>query len=823
MANTQPGIPDAVTNHPADWGKAGGLGYEEADASLPMFGATEDFGVVNGLGFEEDPGTINYDFEAAPVADPYAPANCDEIPLGLCEPVPCPFDDNAVAADPETATIDDVCNTSDFTQDANDSMSTAAEAPADISEAEEDEDAPPTPDVDYNAADLATEQGTAAAQPRDREAESAAAAEALKEMGLEIPNTKRKHKAKKCKKDRKNRARGTRDASVTSDNGDEVVVSPVRRKMSPEGEAAVVEAAAAPAPSAESKLGALPMDSAPTLVNEHELTLGSDSIEADTQSPNDVLLTFRQRLTAIEDAVQSSPKLRYTAVAASEGYLAFGMVTGGTFLFSRGDHSFQCSLPGTEGDRSVTSLAFAPDDHLLAVASESGAIHLWRGPWGHLQRKPQLLKTIVEHDGATITSMSWSSSSKDLFVGDSAGLVTRSPVLKAPMVPSASKMFPNLRVLQKVVSNVVPQTDVVHRCGCAVVQVTAGRAGVVLISSLKQTLIADPAERALWVVGKKLRYGEYGACFGPGRTFPAVFSARPGSRIWVAKSRTGYVTATISVKEHFDTPSTPILHPSGMNSATSSPSDGPQSVNFTQLIPVREKYLLSWSRDRIVLVDPGKARLIGWYKDIRGIIDVSVVNDEIFVLHEGVTAVEGADTPPQPRCTHLALLSPGETAAAMTVAGNVLDGAAMIIEYYQNATPENFLQNVQLSDLNLVQKQLADVPDVDPKLTNRIAELAALAAELRKEEENRMVADAEQMFMASLGVHSVVVDAEASGGSDDVDFTSSLPGMSPAPPRTPLSTANSLQGDENEASESPCTTPHEDSDIGEGLNNPIVA
>lgn len=359
-------------------------------------------------------------------------------------------------------------------------------------------------------------------------------------------------------------------------------------------------------------LGPLPADSAASLVNENEMTLGSHSIEADTQSPNDVLLTFRQRLVEIEDAVGGSPKLRYTSVASSEGYLAFGIATGGTFIFARGDHSFQCALAGAQMDRSVSRLAFAPDDHILAVGVESGAIHLWRGPWAHPTKKPALLKTVVEHSGATIISMSWSVNSKNLFVGDSNGLVTRSPVLKAAMIPATSKMFPKFRALQKIVSNVVPQTDVVHRCGCSVVQVEAGRAGVVLISTLKQTFIADPSKRALWVVGKKLRYGEFGACFGPGRSYPAVFSARPGSRIWIAKSRTGGVTATISVKDHFDCSSTPILNPKGVEAATSSPSQGAQSTNFAQLISVREKYLLSWSRDRIIIIDPGKARLVGW-------------------------------------------------------------------------------------------------------------------------------------------------------------------------------------------------------------------
>lgn len=611
--------------------------------------------------------------------------------------------------------------------------------------------------------------------------------------------------------DRKSKKKNaSRQISSGSAVSDDVEVAQVKRR-SPDAAAGE----AAPETNRGQPLGPLPTDSAATLVNENESTLGSEAIEADTQSPNDVLLTFRQRLVEVEDAVNGSPKLRYTSVAASEGYIAFGMATGGTFIFSRGDHSFQCALPGSAVDRSVCQIEFAPDDHLLAVAVQSGAINLWRGPWGHLTKRPQLLKTVVEHDSAEVTSMSWSANSKNLFVGDSNGLVTRSPVLKAPMVPATSKMFPHLRSLQKVVSNVVPQTDVVHRCGCAVVQVEAGRAGVVLVSSLKQTLIADPTQRALWVVGKKLRYGEFGACFGPGRSFPAVFSARPGSRIWIAKSRTGAVTATISVRDHFDCTSTPILNPSGGETPAVTPSEGALGTNFSQLIPVREHFLLSWSRDRIVVIDPGKARLVGWYTDIKGIIDVSVVNDEVFVLHEGPPSESGAPSPPQ--CVHLALLSPGETAAAMTVAGNVIDGAAMLREYYQNATPQKFLANVQEADLALVLQQLNDEAGADPELVSALAELAARSAELRKDEEVRQAADAEQQFLKSLDrseVDSLVVDAtqDMDGNqSDDGDFAAQLPGISPRP--------DSLVATPDVARKS--TTAMVESEYGE-LDSPIV-
>lgn len=239
------------------------------------------------------------------------------------------------------------------------------------------------------------------------------------------------------------------------------------------------------------------------------------------------------------------------------------------------------------------------------------------------------------------------------------------------------------------------------------------------------------------------------------------------------------------------------------------PSEGPQATNFAQLVPVRDKYLLSWTRDRIVLIDPGKARLVGWYTEITGIVDVSVINEEIYCLCEAPSSAEEGDDDDDDdnaskgdactkqrmkfRVIQLALLSPGETAAEMAVAGNTANAARMVLEYYQNATPEKFLENVQEADLTLVQQRLAEDPHgAAPELVEHIADLAARATELREAEENRLAADAENALMSRLESRSetdsasIVIDAsnEAAedGASDDGrDFTSSLPGMSPAP------------------------------------------
>jgi hypothetical protein len=239
------------------------------------------------------------------------------------------------------------------------------------------------------------------------------------------------------------------------------------------------------------------------------------------------------------------------------------------------------------------------------------------------------------------------------------------------------------------------------------------------------------------------------------------------------------------------------------------PSEGPLATNFAQLVPVRDKYLLSWSKDRIVLIDPEKARLVGWYTEITGIVDVSVINEEIYCLCEAPPSADDADdtdgqdesddAPAKQRMKfrviQLALLSPGETAAEMAVAGNTANAARMVLEYYQNAAPEKFLENVQEADLTLVQQRLQEDPHgAAPELVQHIAELAARATELREAEENQLAADAESALMSRLESRSetdssIVIDASNEANEDALsddgrDYTSTLPGMSPAPSRS---------------------------------------
>ena len=99
-------------------------------------------------------------------------------------------------------------------------------------------------------------------------------------------------------------------------------------------------------------------------------------------------------------------------------------------------------------------------------------------------------------------------------------------------------------------------------------------------------------------------------------------------------------SATFNLKAQFDRDASPIISTVGQigsGSAAAEPAtpgqggqgqggqgqgQGQGQHDFGKLLVVREGYLLSWSSDSVVIIDPAKGRLLGWYSDIKGKLTV---------------------------------------------------------------------------------------------------------------------------------------------------------------------------------------------------------
>jgi len=514
-------------------------------------------------------------------------------------------------------------------------------------------------------------------------------------------------------------------------------------------------------------------------------------------------------LDSIEGALGKSGRVRYTCMSASENFVSFGCNTGGVYLFTREKSRFLEVLPSKDGE--ITALAFGLDEQLLAAGTSNGSIGIWKGPWGSSVTTATLLKVVVEHSESIITSIAWSYDSKRMYSGDQRGLVLATSVTKKPIVPSTTRILPNYKFIHKAVSMALPDSDVVYRCQSPIVQLDVSIAGAVVISSQQQTIIADPHMRQVWIVGaKKPRQGSFGACFGQGSKFPAVYCARPSSRIWIAKSRTGTVSATYNLKDQFTREASPILSSVGQGCSSDAAPVNAKSFAFSKIVIVRENYLLAWTTNTIMIVDSAKARLLGWYSDFKGIIDVSVVGDEIYVLYTGGNEnVDNGTAATNFYCDNLALMSPGECATAMATAGNVVDAIEMVLEYFDNATQEKFLENVQQSDLTVLRHLIAgrsESVDVSASprrkqeeaheevLEKKLTEMALTSAQIRMEKENETVQSAESAFMnriQSTG-QELVLDVASDETSDSDASNADIP--PPAPPRSVTLQSLKLEG-----------------------------
>eukprot|EP00040_Diaphanoeca_grandis_P021534 m.114802 g.114802 ORF g.114802 m.114802 type:complete len:805 (+) comp28373_c0_seq1:344-2758(+) len=771
--------------------------YEEQDSGImdqdqmddPDFGAMGGYEaeIPDGMGGYEasDNSMVGYGFEPPPTLDPFAKDTSNSIydrPALDCpydapipEPVSTPIDDysdNLANLDTEN----DDCKRADI-----DESEPVTPEPVENEESSSDDEAPPPPPtVDYD--DGATSDGSRQLSEAEL-LEATKAAELLKEaMGIDVTGkTKKKKKGKK-----------------TSKSKDGLVMKPKRKTSRNSPETTISDENIQPF--------TLPVDPTAKEINDIDAeTDFGNAVAADLNSPNDALLFRKPSLTKIEDVLGNSGRIKYTSVCCSESYLAFGCNTGGVYVFTREKCRFLQVLPGKDGD--VTALAFGQDEFLLAAGSCNGTVNIWKGPWGSSDSTATLLKVVVEHSESPITSIAWSFDTKRMYSGDGRGLVLSTPVTKKPLVPSTTRILPNYKFIHRAVAMAIPDSDVVYRCKSPIVQLDVSISGSLVISSTKQTIIADPTVRQVWVIGqKKPRDGAFGACFGPGTKFPSVYCARPSSRIWVAKSRTGAVSATYNLKEQFDRESSPILSAAGQVGGVL-PSIGSRSMSFSKLRVVRENYLVAWTSDTIVVIDSAKARLLGYYTDLSGIVDVAVVNEEIYVLHTktvesdgGEEGSSGASPSTQFLCDHLVLLSPGECATAMATTGNIADACEMVLEYHENATQEKFLENVQQSDLTVLRHLISGPKDLTPPspsnpkhqeaeareadLEKRLTKIALESAQIRMEKENETVQSAENAFMQRIQNtgQELVLDV-ASDETSDSDNSSTTPVVNLSPSR----------------------------------------
>lgn len=197
---------------------------------------------------------------------------------------------------------------------------------------------------------------------------------------------------------------------------------------------------------------------------------------------------------------------------------------------------------------------------------------------------------------------------------------------------------------------------------------------LLLVSTLSRCYICDSVKEQYRQIGQKLREGEYGACFYaddshdlPSRyeqrssTMGAAFSslnedekfvgcegmqnlkmfcARPGSRLWEVHVD-GTVLSTHHFKQAFAVPPTSIIRPrntqtshqegSSIGETSQNEPWGQQSFNFRKLDVIAKKFLFTFRRNGIYVLDPSKGSVVLWNNSFTDIVDAKTLNDTIYV------------------------------------------------------------------------------------------------------------------------------------------------------------------------------------------------
>lgn len=164
-----------------------------------------------------------------------------------------------------------------------------------------------------------------------------------------------------------------------------------------------------------------------------------------------------------------------------------------------------------------------------------------------------------------------------------------------------------------------------------------------LISTTTRTVLCDTEKEQYKQIGKKLRDGQFGACFLPKCEKPVTTSdvqivcARPGVRLWQADFE-GTVTVTQQFKCVATQKPASIIHLDNNKDAhlsitdhSSSAYDLPEIFNFGKLLNAAQKFILTFANDVIYIIDESDSTLKFWTKRYTNIRDVKVVSNYLYI------------------------------------------------------------------------------------------------------------------------------------------------------------------------------------------------
>ncbi|XP_060568144.1 BLOC-2 complex member HPS5-like, partial [Ruditapes philippinarum] len=317
--------------------------------------------------------------------------------------------------------------------------------------------------------------------------------------------------------------------------------------------------------------------------------MGSEWFERDS----DYVLLEGQSTDELQAPLNRSSRLKYNCVSVSNKLVAFGSNTGGIYIFSRIDQKLLQIAFAEKETNSVSLVRISPHEKYVAFVSSSNIYVLDLKL--ESRSKAETLRSSSDLAGCLVTSLLWDQTSAKLFIGDDLG--------KVSMMPVYSNKAKNLFSLP---------LEIIMKLDSAIVQLDKAE-DKILVSTMTRCYLCDTVKQHYSQIGKKLRDGNFGACFlQQGTSAPMIYSARPGSRIWEVDFE-GNVLNTHQFKQLLALPPSHIIN---VNQKyifdTETNTTKAQSVAFPKLIILKKNFLLTWTNTSVYVLDPINVKVMLW-------------------------------------------------------------------------------------------------------------------------------------------------------------------------------------------------------------------
>ncbi|GAB1602346.1 uncharacterized protein LOC106879723 [Argonauta hians] len=329
------------------------------------------------------------------------------------------------------------------------------------------------------------------------------------------------------------------------------------------------------------------------------------------------ILVESSALDQLKVPLQGSSRLKYTCISVSRRYVALGSNTGGVYIFGRQNfNNLRVVFADMKAD-SINLVSLSPFDNNVGFANSMGQVFVMETNI-EKRTKPEKLRMSNIHVGRIITAVAWNTTGSQFFIGDNMGTVSIIYVSNS----KAKDLFGQ-------------PLEVILNLDSAIVQMDWAR-DKLLLATLTRCFLCLTDKAKYFQIGKKLRDGKYGTCFyhNSSLSTPLIYSARPGSRMWEIDFE-GQVLNTHQFKQLLAIPPLPILDLKCKEYVL--PKDDKCnviSVNFVQIKQIKTM-LLAWTDSAIFIFDPLNVRTVLWCADITEIIDIAVIENEMYVFHHG--------------------------------------------------------------------------------------------------------------------------------------------------------------------------------------------